>query len=138
MHLDTRPDSHTRHAPVLERQGAGDGDGFREVDEADHDGQAEGGADAADEGEEEVAGEAWEAAGDGPHVADPVGARVARHVQLEDVHDGDGEDGHSDGAQRAQEEQPPAGAINDGDRRAGPSLSCSCALHRCPKEVVTS
>ena len=101
---------HVSNALVFECQGAGDGDGFRQVDEADDDGEAEGLLHGADEGEEQIAGVAGQATGDGTHVVDPVGSRIARHIELPDVHDGDGQDGHREGTQSAQEKETPASA----------------------------
>jgi hypothetical protein len=78
VRLDWNLDGSTVPTPVLEGQGAGDGDGLRQVDEADDDGEAERLADAADEGEEVVAGVAWQTLGDYTDGVDAVGAALAK------------------------------------------------------------
>ena len=67
--------------PVLQGQGAGDGDGLCQVDEADYDGEAEGLTDAADKWEELVASVARQTLGDDADGVDAVGATLAQIMQ---------------------------------------------------------
>ena len=93
---------------VLHSQGSCDGDGLCDIDEADHNSQGEGFLHTANEGEEQVAGVWGQTAGNHANGVDAVGTSLTWLVQLEDVHNGDREDGYRDGAKGPEEKQAPA------------------------------